>query len=74
MGYFEDKAIISISCPICGKSFVPAPMHIYRDKRCHKRVCSWSCVCKSERAMGDVKTNIDTGVQKRIYRERKDAK
>jgi hypothetical protein len=39
-------------CPICGKTFIPAVGHIYKDKRTyqtHKRVCSWKCVCESER-------------------------
>lgn len=43
--------LIELKCPICGKTFVPAPEHIYRDKRVwHGRfVCSYSCVLKSER-------------------------
>lgn len=47
--YEEFKNIIEATCPICGKKFIPAPLHVYRDKRSMKRVCSWSCVCESER-------------------------
>ncbi len=38
-------------CPICGKTFIPAVGHVYKDKRTYtnKRVCSWKCVCESER-------------------------
>lgn len=24
-------------CPCCGKVFIPAPLHVYKDK------CSWTC-------------------------------
>lgn len=42
--------LCEIVCPVCGKVFIPAPLHIYRDKRAtSRRVCSWACVCKSER-------------------------
>jgi hypothetical protein len=37
-------------CPVCGKEFIPAAMHVYKDRRPnHRFVCSWSCVCESER-------------------------
>ena len=44
-----------LKCPICGKIFVPAPEHVYRDKRSwHGRfVCSYGCVIKSERMKGE---------------------
>lgn len=28
-------------CPVCGKSFVPAPYHVYQEQG--KPYCSWSC-------------------------------
>ena len=28
-------------CPVCGKRFIPAPQHIYKDKG--KIYCSWTC-------------------------------
>lgn len=34
-------------CPICGKTFIVAPFHIYRAK--DRLVCSWGCVCKYEK-------------------------
>lgn len=38
------------TCPVCGKIFIAAPEHVYRDQRNKKRkVCSWHCVCESER-------------------------
>ncbi len=45
----ERKYIIQKKCPVCGKVFIPAPFHANRDKISLKMVCSWSCVCKSER-------------------------
>lgn len=42
--------LIELKCPICGKTFVPAPEHIYRDKRVWRGsfVCSYGCMLKSE--------------------------
>lgn len=46
----EDRFLKSRICPICNKSFIPAPYHVYRDKFTTRRmVCSWACVCESER-------------------------
>lgn len=28
-------------CPKCGKNFIPAPMHVYKDNG--KVYCSWTC-------------------------------
>lgn len=38
-------------CPICGKSFVPAPYHIYKAsiKGRVKNLCGWNCLRKLER-------------------------
>lgn len=38
-------------CPVCGKEFVPAPLHAYKDQRARtkKLVCSYTCMRKSER-------------------------
>lgn len=39
-----------LTCPVCGKTFIAAPQHAYKDKRHQtKKVCSWHCVCESER-------------------------
>ena len=38
------------TCPVCGKTYIAAPEHVYRDQRNKQRkVCSWRCVCESER-------------------------
>lgn len=33
-------------CPVCGKSFIPAPYHIYKSK--NRMVCSYHCQLASE--------------------------
>jgi hypothetical protein len=42
-----------ISCPVCGKRFVPAVYHswtIYdRKKGCKRKVCGYNCMRKYER-------------------------
>lgn len=44
------ESIEECTCPVCGKIFIPAPMHQYKDKHTtNKRVCSWACVRESER-------------------------
>lgn len=33
--------LIELRCPMCGKRFIPAPQHIYKENR--KIYCSWTC-------------------------------
>lgn len=43
-------------CPVCGKLFFLVPEHVYKDRRApYKKVCSWGCVCKSERLNEEAK-------------------
>ncbi len=40
-------------CPICGKTFIPAQLHVYKVHFLgshDKTVCSWKCVMDGERA------------------------
>lgn len=39
--------IATAICQICGKEFIPAPLHIYKYK--HKRVCTYHCALEGER-------------------------
>lgn len=32
---------MELFCPACGKRFIPAPQHIYREN--YKTYCSWTC-------------------------------
>ena len=57
----KDVFIKEAKCPVCGKTFIPAPYHAYRDKRCHKRVCSWSCVCESDHLKNGIKKQSKKG-------------
>lgn len=55
-------------CPVCKKSFVPAPMHVYKDARyddvvslsntetrARIYVCSWHC-CQESKRLRDEQT------------------
>lgn len=33
--------IIEFFCPMCGKRFIPAPQHVYKENG--KTYCSWTC-------------------------------
>lgn len=61
----DYEHLVCKECPICGKKFIPAPQHVYRDRRSTKMVCSWSCVCESERLkMAGIKPNSKKGGNK----------
>lgn len=45
----EATQIVDKICPVCGKNFIPAGLHMYKDARNHNPVCSWTCMLKSER-------------------------
>lgn len=47
-------------CPICGRTFIPAPMHIFRIDG--KTFCRWTCYKKYQ----------DAKVDKRRKENRKD--
>lgn len=50
------KHLVEITCPVCGKTFIPAPQHAY-SAEIHKKngyvkkvtLCSWSCVRAHEK-------------------------
>lgn len=46
-----DKWLEGEKCPICGKIFIPAPMHVYEIKKKNQffKVCSYSCARKAEK-------------------------
>lgn len=37
----KEIHIRTTKCKKCGKEFIPAPLHIYKDGR--KIYCSWTC-------------------------------
>jgi hypothetical protein len=44
-----EKALKEHKCPVCGKIFIPAPMHVYHERNKYKGryVCSFSCESKT---------------------------
>ena len=51
----ETKAKRQRECPVCGKSFIPVGMHIYRIK--HMYTCSYNCREKYRREHPKKKVN-----------------
>lgn len=45
----ENTEVVDKICPICGKNFIPAGLHQFKDARTRNLVCSWPCELKSER-------------------------
>lgn len=41
------EAVVEKKCPVCGKIYCPAPLHVYKANK--RMVCSYSCVRKYER-------------------------
>ena len=66
--------IIELRCSVCGKTFVPAPEHVYHDGK--RKVCSWNCQVKAERRRDAEKVKkkthrgirVDPGRDKEIVR------
>lgn len=57
---------MDVICSVCGKEFFPAPYHSYKDKRPNsggKLVCSWHCVCQSERLAKEEKAKKQKVIQ-----------
>jgi predicted RNA-binding Zn-ribbon protein involved in translation (DUF1610 family) len=49
----DKKGVYNVTekkCPICGKSFIAAPMHTYKVN--NRYVCSWGCVRTHEKKKG----------------------
>lgn len=63
----DTKAIaLEARCGVCGRIFVPAPEHVYKDKRHpYGKVCSWSCVCASEKMKEERRAKIKAERDKR---------
>ena len=65
-------------CPICGKTFIPAPCHIYRTseyKHKGKPLCSYSCRLAYEREREEHRAKImkEANEKRRLKRESKSA-
>lgn len=47
MKYLGSKSIIEKECPVCGRTFVPAPFHVYVED--NKYFCKWTCLTRYRR-------------------------
>lgn len=63
----NDK-FVEVACTICGKHFIPAAKHVYRDKRlCNgPYVCSYTCMIKSEKKAEAMNKKMKPGTPIRI--------
>ncbi len=48
-----SKCFIEKECPVCGRTFVPAPFHVYVED--NKFFCKWTCLTKYRRDREAVK-------------------
>ena len=39
----ERAGFVELVCPVCGKIFLPAPYHVYKNEKGEK-VCTYKCV------------------------------
>ena len=51
--YAQDVGFVPVKCPICGKMYIPAPEHVYRNYNGKKMVCSYACSCQSRKEHPD---------------------
>ena len=51
--YAQGVGFVSVKCPICGKMYIPAPEHVYRNYNGKKMVCSYACSCQSRKEHPD---------------------
>ena len=47
--YAQGVGFVPVKCPICGKMYIPAPEHVYRNYNGKKMVCSYACSCQSRK-------------------------
>ena len=43
MGKDDVYGLVEKKCPICGKTFIPAPMHVYKRNNCAGGRMKWFC-------------------------------
>lgn len=57
-------------CPVCGKTFIPAPYHIYRYES--KIYCGWNChvSARKEREQKEIKEREEK-LNENFYRRRR---
>lgn len=39
----------TVKCPVCGKNFIPAPLHAWKLYGTKRRVCTYTCQQQSKR-------------------------
>lgn len=78
---FVDKTWPIVVCPICGKSFVPAPEHAWDIDYGRKLVCSYTCMrvwekehlAKTRKMIHRVRSKSKTDLDIALYSAKKRA-
>ena len=56
MAWGVDSLNLWKVCPICGKKFIPASLHAWKDERDRSRlVCTYSCYPVSEKMVEEAR-------------------
>ncbi len=60
--------LVETKCPVCGKEFIPAPLHVYKTRLSPAGgpvvlVCSWSCVRNGEKMLDEKRKRSKRTVQ-----------
>ena len=56
--YAQGVGFVPVKCPICGKMYIPAPEHVYRNYNGKKMVCSYQCSVISRKEHPDYRKRI----------------
>ena len=55
MSHIVRKNLVEITCPVCGRTFIPAPQHVYCED--YMTFCKWTCLTKYRRDKQAAKKN-----------------
>lgn len=65
-----DIGLTVITCPVCGKEFVPAPQHVYHlPFKKYEYVCGYSCARRAQKA----REELDNAMSIFLCHEKDDA-
>ena len=56
--YAQGVGFVPVKCPICGKMYIPAPEHVYRNYNGKKMVCSYKCSVISRKEHPDYRKRV----------------
>lgn len=61
MGWGAATWNLTRECSVCGKKFIPEPLHVWKDERNRSRlVCTYSCYRASEKMVEEARSKRRT--------------